>query len=141
MASLNTHKLYSLGTMQAYLDGSLDQQTKEAVEKLLAQSTDYADAMEGLDRFQSDSLSQREADQKAYKEHLAGLGNAQKDEEDTFEEPLVRDLRSARWWQIAAVILILALPLFYLFQKPKATVDQLAMAQLEPYTFSGLRSG
>lgn len=141
MASLNTHKLYSLATMQAYLDGSLDQQTTEAVEKLLAQSTDYAEAMEGLDRFQSDSLSQRETEQKSYKEYLSGLGNAQKDEEGTFEEPLVRDLRSARWWQIAAVILILALPLFYLFQKPKATINQLAMAQLEPYTFSGLRSG
>lgn len=141
MASLNTPKLYSLATMQAFLDGSLDAETQSAVEKLLAENPDYALAMEGLDRNQSESLSQRDSDQKAFKEYITTLTKSEEDKKDSFEEPLVRDLRSARWWQIAAVILILALPLAYFFQKPTLTTDQLAMANLEPFTFSGLRGG
>lgn len=142
MASLNTPKLYSLATMQAFLDGSLDTETQTAVEKLLAENPDYAFAMEGLDRNQSDSLSQRNLDQQKFKEYISSLGDSNdKKKEDSFEEPLVRDLRSARWWQIAAVILILVLPGIYIFQKPKPTVDQMAMNYLEPYAFSGLRSG
>lgn len=141
MASLNTPKLYSLATMQAYLDGSLDADTQSAIENLLAENPDYALAMEGLDRHQSESTLQRNQDQKAFKEYLAELGASEEaDKADAFEEPLVRDLRSARWWQIAAVILILVLPLIYIIQKPKPTLDQMAMNYLEPYTFSGLRS-
>ncbi|MEL7533333.1 MAG: hypothetical protein AAFN10_18615 [Bacteroidota bacterium] len=144
MASLNETKLYSLATMQAYLDGSLDKETQTAVERLLAQNTEYALAMEGLDRHQGESVSQRNEDQQAFKSYLDGLGNTpeQKIEEadaDSFEEPLVRDLRSARWWQIAAVILILVLPALYFFQKPKPTLDQMAMNYLEPYAFGGIR--
>lgn len=140
MASLNTPKLYSLATMQAFLDGSLDTETQTDVEKLLAENPDYAFAMEGLDRNQSESLSQRNTDQEAFKEYLTTLGASQdEDKVASFEEPLVRDLRSARWWQIAAVILILVLPLIYVFQKPKPTVDQMAMNYLEPYMFSGTR--
>ncbi|MFK7923283.1 MAG: hypothetical protein AB8H47_15070 [Bacteroidia bacterium] len=140
MASLNTPKLYSLATMQAFLDGSLDTETQTAVEKLLAENPDYAFAMEGLDRNQSESLLQLNADQEAFKEYLTNLGTSQEeDKAASFEEPLIRDLRSARWWQIAAVILILVLPIIYVLQKPKPTIDQMAMNYLEPYTFSGTR--
>ncbi|MEM6344829.1 MAG: hypothetical protein AAF927_13140 [Bacteroidota bacterium] len=145
MASLNEPKLYSLATMQAYLDGGLDAETQSAVEKLLAENPDYALAMEGLDRHQVDSVFARDKEQKEFKAFLTGLGTTKEDkkvetqakpQETPFEEPMVRDLRAARWWQIAAVILILILPAIYFFQKPDPTLDQIAMNYLEPYTFS-----
>lgn len=132
------HSLFSLATMTAYLNGELDTETAKEVEALLARNVEYAEAMEALDREQSldpqRAFANRDAFEKSMQEQLRALIQPT-------HTAVVKRFPLRRWLATAAVVLLLLSPFLYQLLRPKATLEQISMAYMDAYAFSGTKGG
>lgn len=132
--------LFSLATMTAYLNGELDPETVQAVEAELTTNVDYAEAMEALDREQTLDEPKAFANREQFEKSLRSFLEQQvKSPAQPVEEAVVRKFPIRRWLAVAAVVLLLFSPFIYQFLRPKATVQQISMAYLDAYAFSGTK--
>jgi hypothetical protein len=135
--------LYSLATMTAYLKGELAEDTVQRVDALLAEDANYAEAMEALDREQmadpEKALANRDEFEKYLRKMLEAQMQPQKTPGQEDAETPVRRFSPRRWLAVAAVVLLLLTPLLYQWLRPTATVEQMAMAHLDAFAFSGTK--
>ena len=137
MAQSQTHTSpASLETMVAYLQGTLSEALTTEVEALLASDRNYADAMEYLDRRLS-------ADPDAAKKEIdkfQQIMNRRLDQEVALKnnEGKNRPFWFSRWYSIAAVVLLLILPMAWLliYQNQTPSVDQLASSHFDIYAYN-----